>query len=213
MWRRALEALGVDHGQWRALVRTGLRLDFRRPLLDVRGGARAERGPGRALIGSLILYGVTGTFFGALAFLIPDVLVAGTLALTAIMFMVAATILVEFHTVVISPDDFAILGHLPVASRTYFAARLANLLFYVLILATALGLPTIVAFFFELRLAEPAVRFRPVIGLAAICAVYVSATTVALAMVGLYAGLLHVVRPARLKRAVTYLQIALSMAV
>ena len=213
MWRRALEAVGADASQWRALVRTGLRLDFRRPSLDSRRGARAERGAVRALLGSLVLYGVSGVFFGMVAIFVPDTLVAGTLVISAVMFMVAATILIEFHTVVISPDDHAILGHLPIESRTYFAARLANLLFYVLILATVLGLPSMAAFFFEVHAKPAAVSLRPLVGLSAIIGTYLAAVTVALAMVGLYAGLLHVISPVRLKRALTYLQIVLAMAV
>ncbi len=78
---------------------------------------------------------------------------------------------------------------MPIASRTYFAARLANLLFYVLVLATALGLPSIVAFLFT-------IGFNPLVGVAAACAVYLGAVTTALAMVGLYAGLLRVVSAA-----------------
>jgi len=206
MWRRAIEGAGVDYDQWRALVRTGLRLDFRRPALDIRRRTRAERGPIGTLIGSLLLYLVSGVFFGVLALFVKDLLVAGTLVMSAVMFLVAATILVEFHSVVISPDDHAVLGHLPISSRTYFAARLANLLFYVLILATALGLPSMVAFFF-------AAGVNPLIGVAGILGIYLAAVTVAMAMVGLYAGLLHLVSPARLKRVLTYVQIALSMAV
>ena len=213
MWRRALQALGVDADQWPALVRTGLRLDFRRPALDIRRRTRAERGPIGSLIGSLLLYFVSGVLFGFVALFVADLLVAGTLVLSAIMFMVAATILVEFHTVVISPDDYLVLGHLPVSSRTYFAARLANLLFYVLLLSTALGLPSMAAFFVELRVQPAGVGFRPLVGLAGIAAVYAGAVAVALAMVGLYAGLLRVISASRLKRVLTYVQIALSMVI
>jgi ABC-2 type transport system permease protein len=213
MWRRAVEALGADADQWLALVRTGLRLDFRRPALATRRRARPERGPFRSLIGSLFLYFVSGVMFGVIALVVGDVLVAGTLVMSAIMFMVAATILVEFHTVVISPDDYLVLGHLPVSSSTYFAARLANLLFYVLVLSTALGLPSMAAFFVEVRMRPAAVGFRPLVGLAGIATVYAGAVTVALAMVGLYAGLLRVISASRLKRVLTYVQIALSMVV
>jgi hypothetical protein len=213
MWRRALQALGVDADQWLALVRTGLRLDFRRPVSDVGRRTRGERGPIGALMRSLILYGVSGILFGMIALFVADRLVAGTLVMSAIMFMVAAIILVEFHTVVISPDDYLVLGHLPISSRTYFAARLANLLFYVLVLTTALGLPSMAAFFVDVRLQPAGIAFRPLVGLAGIATVYAGAVTVALAMVGLYAGLLRVISASRLKRVLTYVQIALSMVI
>ena len=42
-----------------------------------------------------------------------------------------ALLLVEFNAVVLSPDDYGVLGHRPVNSRTYFAARLAAVVAYV----------------------------------------------------------------------------------
>ena len=206
MFRRLAESADVDYDQWLALVRTGLRLDLRKPSGPGRAGRPAERGPVAALILSLLVYLMSGVFFGVFALRLSDLLVSGTLVLSAIMFMVAASILLEFHSVVISPDDHAVLGHLPVSSRTYFAARVANLLFYVVVLASALGLPSIAAYCFTRG-------FQPMLGLAGAAAVYLAAVTVALAMVTLYAGLLHLTDPARIRRALSYVQIALSMAV
>ena len=206
MWRWLVESAGVDYDQWLALVRTGLRLDFRKTSAPGRAGRRAERGPVATFILSLLIYFMSGMFLWVYALLVPDLLVSGTLVLSAIMFMVAASILLEFHAVVISPDDHVALGHLPVSSRTYFAARVANLLFYVVVLASALGLPSIVAYCFTLG-------FRPLLGLAAIAAVYLASVTVALAMVTLYAGLLHLADATRIRRVLSYVQIALAMAV
>src|SRR5205807_1967446 len=56
------------------------------------------------------------------------------------LLMMASTLLVEFHEVVLNPSDLNLLGHRPVAPRTYAAARFANLLFYVGLMVAALNL-------------------------------------------------------------------------
>src|SRR5688572_24329195 len=57
----------------------------------------------------------------------------------------AACVIVEFSEVVVDPADLNVIGHHPVPLRTYAAARLANLLGYVLAIAVSLAVfPTIV---------------------------------------------------------------------
>ena len=46
--------------------------------------------------------------------------------------------------IVAHPDDFHILAHRPVSSRTYFWAKMGNLFFYVTPIALALILPAAV---------------------------------------------------------------------
>ena len=69
---------------------------------------------------SLIAGGVSAFFF--------SVVVLGYA-----MVILAMSILIEFGLVVISPDDFLILAHRPVSSRTFFAVKFSNLCFYILI--------------------------------------------------------------------------------
>jgi hypothetical protein len=61
------------------------------------------------------------------------------------MAVMATAIIVEFHEVVLGPGDQGVIGHLPIPLRTYSAARLTNLLVYVLIVTAALNIfPAIV---------------------------------------------------------------------
>ena len=81
MTNRIVEALGVDPIQWRALVRTYLRMDFRGG-----GGATTRSGTGRSrghpLVGVAIITGLGGAMFAMLAVRIPDLLVSAALLTT-----------------------------------------------------------------------------------------------------------------------------------
>src|SRR5262249_20481982 len=54
--------------------------------------------------------------------------------------VLAATVLIEFHEVALNPGDLDLLGHRPIPPRTYAAARLTNLLFYLGLIYLALHL-------------------------------------------------------------------------
>jgi hypothetical protein len=166
-------------------------------------GGRTRGGPGTAFIVLLFFYFIMGLMFSTLIWLNKDVFLTGTLFLTWVMFMIGALVLIEFHSVILSPDDYLILGHMPISSRTYFFATLTNLLFYIAVITTALGLAPIGAYFFTRG-------FNPLLGAAAVLATYLSSISVALAMILLYAGILRFVHPRKLRRALSYLQLVMS---
>src|SRR3954468_12997700 len=61
----------------------------------------------------------------------PDALMAASLLTTYGAANTMMLLLVDFTGVVLSPDDYGILGPRPIGSRTYFAARLAAVAVYV----------------------------------------------------------------------------------
>jgi hypothetical protein len=205
MLRLLVEFLGADYEQWRALTRASLKLDLRTASLGQSAYRRADKGGAshRPLIMVLFIYVVMGVFVGTLVWAMKDVFLSGTIFLSYTMVMTAFLVLIDFSAVVISPDDFAILGYHPVSSRTYFISRLTNVLVYSTFLTLALGLVPILAFFFTLG-------FRPLLGLAALAATLLSGAAVALALVLVYTGILRFVHPNRLRRAVGYIQLLLS---
>ena len=56
------------------------------------------------------------------------------------MFVLATALIVEFHEVILNPTDLEVLGHHPVPIRTYSAARLTNLLAYILLMTASLNI-------------------------------------------------------------------------
>lgn len=130
---------GIDIRAWLALTRAMILMDLRSqhyaqatatrphyrfsPLFWVVGQCQFV-----SAITSLLLFARVDVFFFVLA------------NLTLSMLVIASAVLVEFHEVVLDPRDLDIIGHRPVGPRTYAAARLANLLFYVGLMFLALNL-------------------------------------------------------------------------
>lgn len=56
------------------------------------------------------------------------------------MLVIGTSLIVEFNEVVLDPEDLNVIGHQPIPLRTYSAARLTNLLAYVLLMTVALNI-------------------------------------------------------------------------
>jgi len=202
MLDRLLAALGVDGTQWRTLIRVYLRMDFRGG-----GGATTPKGKTRRtypLAGIVVLSMMGSGLFAALAIRIPDILVSASLLTTYAAINTVMILLVDFTGVVVSPDDYAILGARPISSRTYFAARMGAVLAYITLLASAVALFPALCYAFWWHLGIPGLiaTFAAVI-LCDVCASVLIVTT--------YVALLTIVHPQRLRRAFSYLQLGFMM--
>ena len=113
-----------------------------------------------------------------------------------------STVLIDHNSAITSPDDYGILAFHPVSSRTYFAARLANVFVYTLGMATVLCYLPVILFFF---------RHGAAVGLAALAAAYGGAIAVTLTVMLVYAWMLRLVGPRRLRSALSWLQLVISM--
>ena len=125
----------VDWQQLRALLAVGIKLDLR----TSRGGM--GRGKLPPFVIALITYTVMGALMAVGLRPHGDLFVYSLFTISAAMFMTALAVIMEYVTIVAHPDDFDILAHRPVSSRTYFWAKLGNMLFYVTPIALALTLP------------------------------------------------------------------------
>ena len=198
---RLFERLGIDYAQWKVLTRTALKLDLRgAPSL------RAETGRAGAwsIVLQVLLYTLMGVVMAVLVSPIREPYLASMFLVAYTMFMVGLAALLDHNATIVSADDYAILGFRPIGSRTFFAARLANVLVYT---STMTGLfawvPILVTFW----------QRGPAIGLATSAAIFAGSTAISLAMVASYAWLLRVVGASRLRRILAYVQLAASTAV
>jgi hypothetical protein len=202
--RRLFESLGVDYDHWKALTRTALRIDLRASRLSAAHVGRQEAKAYAQLIAQFVFYSFMGGGVAFVVWLTSDLFLAGTIGLSYVMFMVATAALLDHNAAIASPDDHAILGFRPVTSRTYFAARLANVFVYTTAMTSVFAYLPILAFF---------VRYGFGVGVAAGVAIYAASATTALLMVVSYGWLVRVVGPQRLKRVLSYVQFALSFVV
>jgi hypothetical protein len=203
MFRALIRSLGVDYEQWRALTRVALKLDFR-TASGLSAHQRSEKTEGAyQIVVRYAIYVALGAMLSGLVWMSGDVFFSGIIILSYTMVMTGMMVLVDFAAVVVSPDDFAILGYQPVSSRTFFFSRLTNVLVYTTLLSAALGLIPVITYFF-------AGGFRPLLGLSAAVATLLSCVCTTLLLVVVYTSVLKVVHPNRLRRVIGYLQLVLS---
>jgi hypothetical protein len=198
--RRIAAALGVDYDQWKALTLVALKLDFR-------GGSfgRSRFGAGArstaVLVSQAIFYSVYGLFMAIVIWATRDLFLAGTVLTTYVTFMVGTTVLLDHNSALTSPKDYAILGFRPVSSRTYFASRLANALVY------TTGITTLTAYLPAVSLF---IRHGALVGVAGIAALYGCSFFTAFSILFGYGWLMNIVGADALKRALSYVQLAMS---
>ena len=200
--RPLVSALGVDYEQWKALTIAGLKSDLR---ASGSGGLRGRR---KSAVAPIALQAISYTLFGAFVafgvYLLNDLFVAALVVISYVMVMIGTSMLVDHNATIVSATHYAVLAFQPITSRTWFAARLANVLAYALAMTTAIGWLPGIAFFLE---------HGPAVGAAAVVALYAAATSVTLLLVLGYAAIMRVVGAQRLRRVLTYLQMAMSFAV
>jgi hypothetical protein len=192
------ERVGIDYEQWKVLTRTALKLDFRgAPSLQSR-----RRGSGRrSMFFQMVLYSAMGLFIAILLRPVRDLYLATIILVSYAMFMIGTAALLDYNATIVSTDDYGILGYRPVSSHTYFAARLANVLVYTTAMTTLFAWVPIVFV---------TVQHGVGIGLATLAGVYAGSTAMALTMVAIYAWILRILGPRRIKLALTYVQLASS---
>jgi len=199
---RLLGALGIDARQWRALVIVYLRIDFR-PAGGAERRGRKGRPGASPLAGLLFVSVIASAAFALIAGNMANAVVSASLLTTYSAASTIMLLLVDFVGVVLSPDDYGILGPRPVGPRTYFAARLASVAAYVgAVSLVSASLPALVY----------GLRIGPAAAVAAIAAVVLCNLSTATIVINGYVTLLRWVHPARLRRAMSYLQLGGAMA-
>ena len=202
MVKLLFQRVGIDYVQWAALTKALLKKDFRESSMSA--GLSHGRSGGRVFFSLLLFYLLTGLIFVPIVFQNPDVFLTATLLITYTMFMIGGLILVEYNTVVISPDDYPVLGYRPISSRTFFFVKLCNILFYVLLFSTVLSLPAILAYFF---------KFGFTLGLTAFISIFLANFTAALVVVLFYTFVLKKVSLRRLQNIFALLQVGLAFTI
>lgn len=125
----------IDWGQLRALFAAGIKLDLRT--------SRSAQGRTKLppLVIALVVYSFMGTLLATALVGQRDPFVYSLFTISAAMFMTGLVVIMEYGTAVVSPDDFQIIAHRPVSSKTYFWAKVGNLFFFVAATAGAMTLP------------------------------------------------------------------------
>lgn len=195
---RAARRFGIDPHQYWHLLRISLLVDFRRQ------SAVASDQPTRsALLMTCFVFGLFSLVLALFAFRTLSSFHYSLLFLAYSMLMIAFIVLSEFGVTIISPDDYVILGARPITSRTYFAVKLSNLLFYVFLIGSSLNIfPAVIGAFSDFADWRFPLIYFPV----ALWAGLFSAMLVVL----LYGAVLRTVTYEKFKDVLVYIQVVFS---
>lgn len=136
---RLLQRAGIEPRPFRALLHAYLLIDFRNQSFAraTASGPKAWVSPLFWVVGQSLLF---SWILSALLFARVDVFFFTLLSLGASALVMATALVVEFNEVVLDPEDLETVAHLPVSLRTYSAARVTNLLGYILLITVSLNI-------------------------------------------------------------------------
>lgn len=190
----------LDWGQIRSLVRTYLKLDWRTTSVALPNKSDSGFSGMAFLLGINVLISLC---LAAVLWKVPNFLDSLVLTGFAAMCFVSTQILMEFGNIVISPNDYSIIGPRPVSSKTFFVAKLIHLLVYVTILSTTVSvLPAISATF----------RYGTLWAVPTTMGIYWVGCVMATVMViNIYVLIMKIFKKGTLQRTLGYMQLVLML--
>lgn len=190
----------IDRRQFRALFRVALKTDLRGATNPMNtGGAKRFRIP--PIFGVLLIYAFTGAMLAGMSFFMKNPFNAACLVFTTMAMLLALTVLLEFSSLILSPDDYQIVAPRPIGSKTFFAVKLVHLLAYVNTLGLFIYLPPAVSASFA--------NHNFWLLLSFFAAGLLFATTVGMAFVVFYALILKIVNRESMQRILGYSQLVM----
>lgn len=129
---KLLKILGADPYQYRVLVKIGM-------TIDSRAKDSTQFGFGSSPVFAAALYAIFSFLISLSAFALNSF--SFTFLMIAFSMTMMSFIVIMRLESIINPNDYHILAHMPVSSRTYFLVKLTNILIHVALMASALNLP------------------------------------------------------------------------
>lgn len=143
-----LQRLGINSQQLKALLVVYLKQDFRSGKSFLQTSAKEYATSNLALLSMLGMYVFVGSTTAIFALTKIDIFLYSLVASSVTLFIVALAVVAESGNVIFNETEPDIIGHLPINSRTVFAAKVLNIFLFTLLLAAAANiLPTIAGVF------------------------------------------------------------------
>jgi hypothetical protein len=196
--------LGVNTLQLRSILQTKLTIDDRRPNAMQQTSYRKKDKPiTAATIGTMIISALMGLLY-LLAFGIGDDMITHlTVYFTLFFFMLSATLISDFTSVLIDVRDNYIILPKPVNDRTFMAARLLHIFIHICKLVLPMSIGGIVYIASETGVAGVLVFVVMMLFVTVFSIFFINAV---------YILILRVTTPARFQSIISYVQIFLAIA-
>lgn len=192
---------GADYTQFRAILRTKLLLDSRRHSMGHTRRGKKER---NRFVAALIFHVFMGTF---IAFILPvgaSAFTSLTVIHTFIMVMIGMSLIADFTGVLMDTTDASVLDPRPITPRTALVARLAHIVTYLGLLASALSVAALIG-----GTAVFGVTFLPIFAVTLVLDVVMIVFAVNL----FYLGALRLTNVERFKDLIVYFQVIMTVVV
>ena len=193
---------GIDYAQMRNILEVKLMIDARRPQPALQHYNRNEDSNNKFL-GVLAYYVLLGFLTGFFIFLTERQAVSTmTFVYAYLMFMIGFTLISDFTELMIDTTDNQILLPRPIDSRTLWAARLAHIASYLILITLANSLGSIVFLAF---------KFGGVLPLLHLVLCLIAGLSTLIITSFLYLILIRFTSEQRLKDIISYVQIVFTM--
>jgi len=200
MDNKGVNRTGIDWMQLKTLFLTSLKIELR----ENQGIGRKYKRKLSPLLSSLIFYAGMGLILATNLATKTNPFMYSMLILAYSMVMSGFSVILKFGNSILNPDDWDVLTFRPINSRTYFLAKLSNLLFYIILITTAMCLlPALIGTTVQGNNLLFPLIFMPV------C--YCAGTATAAFIVLMYTFLLKKINYQKFKDIIAYFQIGFSI--
>ncbi|OYU54461.1 MAG: hypothetical protein CFE25_14205 [Chitinophagaceae bacterium BSSC1] len=197
------ERMGVDTTQLKSILKIKLAMDDRRPSSFQQNRAQKNKKPIKlATLGTMVLTLLMGSFFLFSFFVGNDDVTKGTIYFSMYIFMLAATLISDFTSVLIDVRDNMIILPKPVSDRTFLLSRLLHIVVHISKLILPMTLPAMILIGIN----------RGIGGVSSFAFLVFLATLFTIFLINaLYIFILRVTTPERFKTIISYFQIFIAI--
>lgn len=191
----------VNFQQLQIITETKLLMDRRRVRVNMKQ-QNAKKEPSNQMLMTMIVYGFMGLFIGFIVIGMPNIIMSMAIVHSYILFMMAMTLITDFSTVLLDTTDNQIILPRPVASKTFFIARLIHILVYLLQFTIALSLIPLVCTF---------IAYGFFVGVACIATIFLTVMFSVFITYLLYGLILKVSSEEKIKDIISWFQIIMTI--
>lgn len=198
--------IGVDLTQLRSILETKLTMDDRRPgtMQQVRSRKTSDNPVTMATLGMMFLSALMGLLY-LISFLVGnDPVTQLTVYFTFFFFMLSATLISDFTSVLIDIRDNYIILPKPVSDRTFIVARLLHIFIHICKMVVPMAIPGLVKMFISTGLAGGLLFFLMVLFVTMFAIFFINAV---------YIIILRVTTPQKFQSIISYVQIIFAIVV
>ncbi|TKK70818.1 hypothetical protein FC093_03740 [Ilyomonas limi] len=148
--RKLYKKLGIDTAQLQTIVSAKLLIDDRRPnTFQQAGGKRKKQAATKATLGTMLVSVILGAMFMFSFSVGNNITTQLTLFFSMFIFMLAATLISDFTSVLIDVRDNYIILPKPVNDKTVVVARLLHIFIHICKIVLPMVLPGVIFMFVE----------------------------------------------------------------